>query len=173
MPFGFICGYPVASASSEYWGYVEGQSGSHPQALAVKAAVERWGGPGCTELAFPVCKTGYRPRDLTTGARLFACARHDAARRAALRAAGWRPRPGWESFRQARRAAFAPLHLLLFRKLRCSRIHLSIPQWDGPSPATDNAPTSGEGSDGSGGGGAAGAATEVLVAEPVAEAEPA
>ena len=47
-PFGFICGFPVATVSSEHWGYVAGQAPTHAQGVAVAAAVAFWGGPGCT-----------------------------------------------------------------------------------------------------------------------------
>lgn len=100
-PFGLICGFPVASVSSEHWGYVAGIGvASHPQGAAVAEAVAFWGGPGCTELPFPVCKTGHRPWDLTTGAKMYGCARHSGERKRRIDAAGGHLRPGWESFDQ-------------------------------------------------------------------------
>jgi hypothetical protein len=98
VPFGFICGFPVQHVASELWGYVSGQAATHAQGAAVAAAVLHWGGPGCTELPFPVCKTGYKPFDPVTGAKMFGCARHSAERKSRIKAAGLRP--GWASFDQ-------------------------------------------------------------------------
>jgi hypothetical protein len=56
VPFGFICGFPVKSVSSEHWGFVAGGEVEHAQAIAVASAVATWAAPGCSELPFPVCK---------------------------------------------------------------------------------------------------------------------
>lgn len=123
MPFGFICGHPVQSVASELWGYVSGQAATHAQGLAVAAAVSYWGGPACTELPWPVCKTGYKPFDPVSGAQLFGCPRHSGERKRRILAAGLRP--GWASFDQwprgetpqqpqsSRRTSAAPPPLLL------------------------------------------------------------
>jgi|APGre2960657444_1045066.scaffolds.fasta_scaffold00708_9 hypothetical protein len=101
VPYGYICGYPLASVSSEHWGYIAGvQLSTHAQALAVASAVAFWGGPGVTELPFPVCKTGHRPRDAATGEKLYGCVRHSEMRRKRMEGAGGYTRPGWASFDQ-------------------------------------------------------------------------
>jgi len=102
VPFGYICGYPVSAVASELYGYYPGQLAMlTQQGLAVKQAVARWStDPSKTELDFPVCKSGYRPHDVTTGEPLYGCPRHHAARRARLQESGWRGRPGWEAFHQ-------------------------------------------------------------------------
>ena len=56
-----------------------------------------WGGPTCTELPFPVCKTGYRPFD-AQGNRLYGCSRHSELRAQRIAKAGGALRPGWQSF---------------------------------------------------------------------------
>ena len=98
MPFGYICGFPVQHVASELWGYVSGQAATHAQGAAVAAAVARWGGAGCSELPFPVCKTGYRPWDPASGAKMYGCPRHSGERKRRIDAAGMRP--GWASFDQ-------------------------------------------------------------------------
>ena len=113
MPFGFICGFPVKSVSSEHWGFVAGGEVEHAQATAVASAVATWAAPGCSELPFPVCKTGYRPWDPETGEQLFGCSRHSAIRAARIRSGGGYTRPGWASFDQwpapdGKQAAAAP-----------------------------------------------------------------
>lgn len=96
VPFGYICGFPLASQGcSEHWGYVEGQSLLHAQAVAVAAAAARWG--GATELPFSVCKTGYKPFD-AGGRRMLGCPRHSGVRAERIARAGLRP--GWASFDQ-------------------------------------------------------------------------
>lgn len=100
MPYGYICGFPVKSVSSEHWGYVAGGQVEHAQAAAVAAAVATWAAPGCSELPFPVCKKGYRPWDPVTGRQLFGCGRHSGIREQRMAAAGGYTRPGWASFNQ-------------------------------------------------------------------------
>lgn len=115
VPYGFICGYPVAGVSSELYGYYEGQGGkAGAQGAAVVAAMRKWGEneagtAGGTELGFPVCKRGFKPF-AEDGERLFGCAKHNAARVEAMaskppRGAVTDPegrylRPGWEPFDQ-------------------------------------------------------------------------
>jgi hypothetical protein len=115
VPYGFICGYPVAGVSSELYGYYEGQGGkAGAQGAAVVAAMRKWGEneagtAGGTELGFPVCKRGFKPF-AEDGERLFGCAKHNAARVLAMaskppRGAACDPegrylRPGWEPFDQ-------------------------------------------------------------------------
>jgi hypothetical protein len=115
VPYGFICGYPVAGVSSELYGYYEGQGGkAGAQGAAVVAAMRKWGEneagtAGGTELGFPVCKRGFKPFG-EDGERLFGCAKHNAARVEAMaskppRGASTDPegrylRPGWEPFDQ-------------------------------------------------------------------------
>lgn len=115
VPYGFICGYPVAGVSSELYGYYEGQGGrAGAQGAAVVAAMRKWGENeagtvGGTELGFPVCKRGYKPFG-EDGEQLFGCAKHNAARVAAMASKppkgstsdpnGRYLRPGWEPFDQ-------------------------------------------------------------------------
>ena len=115
VPYGFICGYPVAGVSSELYGYYEGQGGkAGAQGAAVVAAMRKWGENEAgtavgTELGFPVCKRGFKPF-AEDGERLFGCAKHNAARVEAMaskppRGAACDPegrylRPGWEPFDQ-------------------------------------------------------------------------
>ena len=115
VPYGFICGYPVAGVSSELYGYYEGQGGkAGAQGAAVVAAMRKWGEneagtAGGTELGFPVCKRGFKPFG-EDGERLFGCAKHNAARVEAMAskppkgsvsdADGRYLRPGWEPFDQ-------------------------------------------------------------------------
>jgi hypothetical protein len=103
VPYGFICGFPVKSVSSEHWGYVAGGEVAHAQASAVAAALAIWAAPGLTELPFPVCKTGYRPFDPVTGRQLFGCGRHSSIREERMAASNGYTRPGWESFCQWQR----------------------------------------------------------------------
>jgi|TARA_B110000977_G_scaffold64834_1_gene88252 hypothetical protein len=116
VPYGFICGYPVAGVSSELYGYYEGQGGkAGAQGTAVVAAMRTWGEgeagtAGGTELGFPVCKRGFKPFS-EDGEPLFGCAKHGKSRFAAMSLpppeggavdgkTGLYLRPGWEPFDQ-------------------------------------------------------------------------
>ena len=89
VPYGFICGYPVAGVSSELYGYYEGQGGkAGAQGAAVVAAMRKWGEneagtAGGTELGFPVCKRGFKPFG-EDGERLSGARKHHAARAEAM-----------------------------------------------------------------------------------------
>ena len=115
VPYGFICGDPVAGVSSELYGYYEGQGGkAGAQGASVVAAMKKWGEneagtAGGTELGFPVCKRGFKPFG-EDGEVLFGCGKHNAARYAAMsqkppkggqvNEKGLYLRPGWEPFDQ-------------------------------------------------------------------------
>ena len=100
MPYGFICGFPVASKSSELWGYIKGQQRfSGLQGDAIYAAAAKWGGGKRTELD-NVCKAGYKPFCPRTGAQMFGCRVHSDRRKELIERSGGHLRPGWEPFDQ-------------------------------------------------------------------------
>lgn len=107
MPYGYICGFPVAGLSSELYGYVRGtMTNRGTQSEAVVEATRRWGrasddGSAATELHVPVCKRGYIPFD-ADGNRMYGCGTHSHARRARMLTPEGELylRPGWERFDQ-------------------------------------------------------------------------